>query len=44
MKLGSSLWYVLLTAGLAVLAVVNPRPQGHPVGDAPPGDVDAWFV
>ncbi len=44
MRLGSSLWFLLLTAGLAVLAVTNPKPHGDPASYAPSGDVDAWFV
>lgn len=44
MKLASSLWFLLLTAGLAVLAATNPKSHGDPASYAPSGDADAWFV
>ena len=43
MKLGSSLWYLALTAGLAVLALAGGRVNVEPVDDVAV-DVDAWFV
>lgn len=43
MKLGSSLWYLALSAGIAVLALAGARMDVEPA-DEVAIDVDAWFV
>ena len=43
MKLGSSLWYLALTAGIAVFALVGPRVDVDATNDVAI-DGDAWFV
>jgi len=44
MKLGSSLLLLVLTAGLAALAVTNVRPETEHGSSVTIDDVDAWFV
>jgi hypothetical protein len=44
MKLGSSLLLLVLTAGLAVLAVTSARPETEQGSSVTIDDVDAWFV
>ena len=43
MRFGSSLWYLALTAGIAVLALAGGRVNVEPAEDVAI-DVDAWFV
>lgn len=44
MRLGNSLLWLALTAGLAALALATARPEPDALGRTPTQDVDAWFV
>ena len=44
MRLGSSLLFLILTAGIAVLAVTGVDSDVEPADDVAIEDVDAWFV
>jgi len=44
MRLGSSLLFLALTAGLAALALATARPETQALGHTPTQDADAWFV
>ena len=44
MKLANSLLYLVLTAGLAALAVTKARPEGDMASEVTIEDADPWFV